>query len=200
MKSSISRSQGSDAHDTRPSGRFVLRLDSSLHAALKREAAHQQCSLNEYCVRVLATQGAAGDPDAAGVVAEVRRLAGTALVGVVAYGSWARGEPSDASDVDLLVVLDARVELTRALYRTWDATPLKWATRDVDLHLVHPIEPAQELSGTWAEAATDGIVLCDRGFELSRQLVCARQRIAAGELVRRVAHGQPYWVQGLPHA
>ena len=68
------------------------------------------------------------------------------------------------------------------------------------MHLVHPIEPAQELSGTWAEAATDGIVLCDRGFELSRQLVGARQRIAAGELVRRVAHGQPYWVRGLPHA
>lgn len=200
MKSSIRRSRGSNPPAARPSGRFVLRLDPLLHAALKLEAAEQKCSLNEYCVRVLAAQGGAGDPDAAGVVAEVRRLAGTALLGVVAYGSWARGEPSDASDVDLLVVLDSRVKLTRGLYRTWDASPLKWAARDVEVHLVHLSEPARELSGTWAEAATDGIVLCERGFKLSHQLVRVRQRIAAGELVRRVAHGQPYWVRGVCHA
>lgn len=194
MKSSIIRSQPDKRKDEPPSGRFVLRLDPSLHAALRREAAAAGCSLNEYCARTLSSRGAAGDVDAAGVVGEVRKLGGSSLVGIVAYGSWARGELSATSDVDLLVVLDAGVPLTRSLYRTWDALPLQWAGREVDLHLVHPFEPSRELSGTWSEAATDGIVLFERGFELSRRLAEVRRRIAAGEIVRRTAQGQPYWV------
>lgn len=200
MKGSIKTSPPKSGRDSDPSGRFVLRLERSLHAALRREAAAEKCSLNEYCARLLTSRGAAGDAAAAAVIAAVRTAAGPALLGIIAYGSWARGELADASDIDLLVVLDAAVPLTRALYRTWDALPLKWSDREVDVHLVHPLDPAQTLSGLWAEAATEGIVLCERGFELSRQLGAVRQRIATGELVRRVAHGQPYWVQGTRHA
>ncbi|NCA10545.1 nucleotidyltransferase domain-containing protein, partial [bacterium] len=109
---------------------------------------------------------------------------------------WARGEITDSSDVDLLVVLDPSLPITRALYRSWDERPLTWGGRGVDVHLVHLPEADAEISGTWAEAATDGIVLFERGLELSRRLSAMRRRIAAGEVVRHVAHGQPYWVRG----
>jgi hypothetical protein len=51
------------------------------------------------------------------------------------------------------------------------------------------------LSGLWAEAAVDGVVLYDRDLSVSRRLVEVRNRIVAGEIVRRRVHGQPYWVE-----
>jgi hypothetical protein len=50
------------------------------------------------------------------------------------------------------------------------------------------------VSGSWAEAAVCGIVLYDRNLALSRRLIGIRERIAAGGLVRRMAQGQPYWI------
>lgn len=199
MKGSITPSDAVSAADS-PSGRFVLRLDPELHAALRREAAELGLSLNEHCSRVMATQRACADGDAAAVIREIRRRAGGDLVGIVAYGSWARGEPTDTSDVDLLVVLDERLPITRSLYRSWDDTRLRWGARDVDVHLVHPPRPETGISGTWAEAATDGILLFERDLLLSRRLAEIRRRIAGGELVRRTVHGQPYWVHGGDHA
>ena len=45
---------------------------------------------------------------------------GDDLAGVVVYGSFARGESGDRSDVDLLVVLGTGKPITRALYRGWE--------------------------------------------------------------------------------
>ncbi|MFM8380100.1 MAG: toxin-antitoxin system HicB family antitoxin [Planctomycetia bacterium] len=200
MKRSINlpraRRRSAAARGKAASGKFVLRLDPQLHAELRREATRHGLSLNEHCAQVMTVHRAAGDAAAATVIREVRRLAGESLVGVVAYGSWARGEVADSSDVDLLVVLEPVLPITRELYRAWDEQPLTWGGRSVDLHLVHLPEAEAEISGTWAEAATDGIVLFERGLDLSRRLADIRRRIAAGEIVRHVAHGQPYWVRG----
>lgn len=184
------------AHNDAASGRFVIRLDPALHAELRREAADLGISLNEHCARVMAVHRAGGDAAAAAVIREVRRRVGGDLVGVVVYGSWARGELTDASDVDLLVVVEPSLPISRSLYRSWDETPLRWGDRCVDVHFVHLPRLEDELSSTWAEAATDGIVLFERGLALSRRLGDIRRRIAAGELTRHVTHGQPYWVRG----
>ena len=55
--------------------------------------------------------------------------------------------------------------------------------------------PAAEgrFSGLWAEVALDGLVLLEREWSLSEHLARVRRAIAAGRLVRRVVHGQPYW-------
>jgi len=177
------------------SGRFVLRIDPGLHVLLRSEAAAQGLSLNEHCARILAAPGAGGDAAAAAVIRAVRQRAGAALVGVVAYGSWSRGELADTSDIDLLVVLESSVPITRSLYHAWDDPPLHWGLRGVDIHLVHLPEPAAEISSTWAEASTEGVVLFERGLDLSRGLIHIRQRIAAGELERHSVQGQPYWVR-----
>jgi predicted nucleotidyltransferase len=180
-----------------PSGRFVLRIDPGLHAVLRRAAREAGLSLNDYCARRLAEPPApAAAPDALGLA--VRRaveLFGEDLVGVAAFGSWTRGELRSGSDLDLLVVLEPRVRLDRRLYRRWDEQPLEWGGRVVESHFAHLPAVDAAPSGIWAEVAIDGIVLFERGFRLSAVLVRVRHEIVSGRLVRKVAHGQPYWVR-----
>jgi predicted nucleotidyltransferase len=176
------------------SGRFVLRLPPALHSALQAAARAGGLSLNEYCVRRLAAgaTGLATDPGAATLVAHASAIAADALVGVVLHGSWTRGEATAASDVDVLIVVDARISLGRALYHAWDEQPAAWQDRPVDASFAHlPHEPVT--GGLWPEIAVNGLVLFERNWEISAQLVRIRQAIADGRLVRRVAHGQPYW-------
>jgi hypothetical protein len=179
----------------RPSGRFLLRIDPALHAALRRAAREAGVSLNDYCGRSLAApagrSGAAGP--AADVVRRAAALFGEHLAGVLLYGSVARGEAEASSDADVLVVVERRVRLTRSLYRRWDEAPVAWEGRTIDPHFAHPPDFAAPPSGLWAEVALDGIVLFERGLTLSRALVRIRREILAGRLERRVVHGQPYW-------
>lgn len=178
-----------------PSGRFVLRIDPTLHAVLREAADQASLSLNEYCARKLATGGVG--PDAPGWQAVERAAAvlGGSLVGVAVYGSWARGEPMESSDVDVLVVAEEDAPVTRGLYRRWDEEPVRWEGRRVEPHFVHLPPPGRLPSGTWAEVALDGIVLFDRNLALSRCLVGLRKLILDGSVERREVHGQPYWVQ-----
>ena len=179
------------------SGRFILRVSPGLHAALRGAARDAGVSLNDYCARKLALP--AGNPTALGgataVVEQAAALFGGDLLGVVAYGSWARGEALSTSDVDVLVVVEPSAPLTRELYRRWDATPLTWDGRPVEPHFVHLRGAGEPTTGVWAEAAVDGIVLLERGTGVSARLAQARRDIVAGRLVRRIVHGQPYWAE-----
>lgn len=175
--------------------RFLLRLPRGLHRTLQRAAASESLSLNEYCIRRLgaAGPGLAAQPSAMAVVEHAASVAGATLVGVIVYGSWARGSAGPGSDVDVLIVLDPTRPLTRSLYRDWDVRPLAWDGRIVDPHFVH-LPPDGRASGVWGEAAVDGVILFESGLRLSSVLAQVRRNIVAGRLVRRVAHGQPYWV------
>jgi hypothetical protein len=183
--------------DSSASGRFVLRIDPGLHAALRAAARAQGVSLNEYCATRLATP--IGDLHAFGGAAEaVRRAAavlGDALVGIVAFGSWARGELADSSDIDLLVVADEPVPITRALYRTWDEAPVVWNGHAVEPHFVRMPVAAQAISGLWAEVALDGIVIFERDLRVAVHLAHLRRALASGRLRRGEVHGQGYWAQ-----
>jgi predicted nucleotidyltransferase len=183
------------------SGKFVLRLDPRLHGLLREDARAATVSLNDWCGRTLAAPGANGLLDAAPeVVLSIRsRLAGD-LAGIIVYGSFARGDMASGSDVDLLVVLEAGVPITRSLYRDWEGSLPAWNGREVDLHFVHLPASADGASGSWAEAAVCGIVLYDRHLAVSRRLIAIRERIAAGALVRRMSQGQPYWIHEEPDA
>lgn len=202
MRSSISRSKkpGRPAVRSRASGTFVLRVKPQLHGLLREDALATGTSLNDWCSRTLAAPGAGGLDDAADVVLALRSRLKDDLLGVIVYGSFARGELAAGSDVDLLVVVAKNVPITRAFYREWEGKVPTWQGRDVDLHFVHLPNPAERVSGSWAEAAVCGIVLYERDLAVSRRLIEIRGRIAAGELVRRMAQGQPYWVYEDRHA
>jgi len=178
-----------------PSGRFVLRIDAALHRTLREDAVQAGLSLNEYCARKLALPEGSVSGPAADAVRRASTIAGRSLVGIVAFGSWARGDLVDSSDVDLLIVLDGSVSIDRRLYREWDRSPLSWESHPIEPHFVHLPPPDGRLSSVWAEVAVDGVVLFERGFVISRHLVEIRQEIAAGRIVRRMIHGQPYWVE-----
>jgi predicted nucleotidyltransferase len=183
----------SDSDQDRPSGRFVLRLDPGLHAALRSAARAAGVSLNEYCARRLSAPGREGVDGAAEVVGRASQVVGAELAGVVLFGSWARGEATAESDVDVLIVL-RRGRVTRELYRAWDAAPVEWEGRPVEPHFVTLPEPGTPPSGLWAEVAIDGVVLYEVDVELSRRLAEVRRRIAEGALVRRWSNGHAYWV------
>ena len=179
------------------SGRFVLRLDPDLHAELHRAAAVRGTSLNAYCAQRLAAPGGVcpGFEDAADTIRCAGALMGESLIGVVVFGSWARGEPADTSDVDVLIVIDGDVPVTRALYRRWDEAPVAWSGRPVDPHFVHLPSQRRTPSGLWAEVAIDGIVLHDPRHRLFPQLAAVRRALAEGRLRRRTAHGAGYWTE-----
>jgi hypothetical protein len=179
------------------SGRFVLRLDPALHSQLRGAAAQCGVSLNEYCSRKLAapTSSCMADQGLAAAVSRASSLFGDRLIAVAAFGSWIRGEAAATSDIDLLVVLDARVALTRALYRRWDEGPVTALGRRVEPHFAHLPDPTVVVGGVWAEVALDGVVLFERELQLSTRLALVRRQILSGRLVRRIAHGQPYWAE-----
>ena len=98
-----------------------------------------------------------------------------------------------ASDVDVLIVVERTLALTRDLYRKWDRAPVDWEGRPVDAHFVHLPEAPERAGGVWCEAAIDGVVLDDLDSRVERTLQRIRRAIADGTLVRKHAHGQPHW-------
>jgi hypothetical protein len=129
------------------------------------------------------------------VVDRAREVVGVDLVGVVLYGSWARDEAADTSDVDVALVLDRSVSLGPQLYRAWEGSPLQWDGRPIEAQFVRIPAEGGTPSGFWAELALDGIVLFDPRFRVAKQLVRTRRDFAAGRLIRYVSHGQAYWVE-----
>lgn len=179
-----------------PSGRFVLRIDPGLHGTLRQAARAAATSLNEYCARKLASPGPWLDEEVSAVVERAASMLGQALVGVVAFGSWVRGEHDATSDFDVLLIAADDLAITRELYRRWDDAPgLAWKGLEVEPHFAHLPPDAEVPSGLWGEVAADGVILFERGFEVSTRLAAVRRRIADGDIVRRFAEGQPYWVR-----
>jgi predicted nucleotidyltransferase len=173
----------------------VVRVDPALHVRLRDGARAAGVSLNDYCIEKLAAPHAAVGP-AAEAVHRAASMLGAGLVAVAAYGSWARAEEAAESDVDLLVVVAPEVAIVRELYRQWDrAGPIHWDGHAVEPHFAHLPEAGERITGLWAEAAVDGVVLFDHGFRASKRLVEIRRRIVLGEVMRRWSHGQPYWVE-----
>lgn len=175
--------------------RLLLRLPRALHVLVQAGASAAGISVNEYCVRRLAAPGPGLTLDGPwlDVVTRAHGMFRTHLAGVMAHGSWVRGEATRDSDIDALVVVDSTVPLVRATYRRWDEDSLSWDGRRVDVHFVHLPDPDRPLSGLWYEAAVEGVIIHERAGAVSAQLLRARQAIAAGRVVRKVVQGQPYW-------
>ncbi len=180
----------------RASGRFVLRIDPGLHRTLRREAAAQNLSLNAYCATLLqkrtAPPASHGDARAFPWLADVEHAVGSELLGVVLFGSWARGEALEGSDTDLLIVLEPGSPLNRGRYEQWDAR----FGAELSPHFVTLPVAGEEYGSIWIEAAVDGTIVQDRSGRVAALLIAIRRQIAAGRYRRAMAHGHPYWTRG----
>lgn len=186
-----------DVKATLTTVRFLLRLPAEVHQTVVRAAGREGVSVNEYCVRRLTGDVSphARHRDLRALIARVEAVTPGKLIGLLLHGSWSRGEARTSSDVDILVVVDGSVGLTRALYQRWDEVSVTWDGRPVDAHFVHLPADALHAGGVWCEAAIDGQILVDPNGRIERMLVEIRRAIAEGRLLRRRAHGQPYWTR-----
>ncbi len=175
--------------------RVLLRLPADVHRALTGEAVDAGLSFNELCVRRLSAQAHPHDVTTArsAIVGRAGRTFGCHLLGVVAVGSWVRGEAATGSDIDVLIVLDAGTPLSRDLYRRWDTQAATVEGRDVDAHFIHPPVSDAPPSAPWCEAAVDGVVWFDKDGGIVAHLGRIRRAIAEHRVVRKLVHGQPYW-------
>lgn len=182
------------------SGKFVLRVGPELHRQLVAQAKAAGQSLNEHCARRLA----AGPPAARfasfgldeAVVSALVNAVDPRPLGVVLFGSVARGEQTEASDMDLLVVLAEGLQPTRALYRDVERkVDLSGLRPAPSLHLVSLPGRAADSGSLWFEVALDGVVLWEQGTRISARLRDVRRHISEGRRVRRHAYGHPYWVR-----
>jgi predicted nucleotidyltransferase len=180
------------------SGKFVLRVPQDLHRTLKNRAARRGISLNELCVQALESYLAAGQADKTSRTNEkqrwfrvIKKLLDESLLGVILFGSTARGEARSTSDIDLLIVVSSDLPLNRRLYALWDE---HLSEENYSPHFVHLPENIDSAGSIWYEAAVDGIVLYEKGRQLSRFLGRIRRKIVSGGVERRVAYGHPYWI------
>lgn len=191
------------------SGKFVLRVPSELHLRLKELSLARRISLNELCSRKLselkdleAVEETAFS-DSHSLFQEIhRRFPG--VVSIVLFGSVARGEQTQASDIDLLLVMSEETVLSRELYSAWDKLCSALSERfpqamKFSPHFVHLPKTVMEAGSLWFEVALDGKIMAAEDVSVSRFLYCVREKMAQGKIQRKLSHGHPYWIKKETH-
>ncbi|MBI1862079.1 MAG: nucleotidyltransferase domain-containing protein [Deltaproteobacteria bacterium] len=120
------------------------------------------------------------------------------LEGLALFGSSARGEATEGSDVDLLIVLASSGAIDRSLYDWWHAHTEalhKKGTPSLSPHFVAlPAKPST-VGSLWYEVAREGVICWDRNFRVTSVLRELREAMERGEVIRKVTYGHPYWVK-----
>ena len=128
-------------------------------------------------------------------VSHLRAAFGDNLMGVALYGSRARGEAREASDVDLLVI-------ARDLPAHWQARtrglhdPLRQISDAPPMYVYGktPEECESQFPSLYLDFGLDGIVLYEREGYLSRKLGRIREIIRETGLVRRrLSENNMFW-------
>ncbi len=184
------------------SGRFVLRLPSSLHGQLAREAERRGLSMNRLCGDLLQNALEKGGETEGRRFAALSPLVTTLkkhfkgdLLGVLVFGSQVTGRSSDSSDIDLLIVLSDRCPLTRALYRWWDDHVSLPSGPVVNPQFVHLPAETERAGGLWLEVASASKILWEDGGRVSKAIHALRNLIAQDRFRRCWSNGLPYWVK-----
>lgn len=127
------------------------------------------------------------------VIAALKQVLQERLIGVVLFGSRARGDAGQLSDWDLLVI--ARDLPERAFARhLWlkDALPANWRAR-VAILAKTPAEFEAALAAIYLDIALDGVVLFDTDGYLTSHLTRLRQLIETRGLRRETHQRDQAW-------
>ncbi len=179
------------------SGKFVLRAGIDLHGRLYRYAQSRKISLNEACKELLENALSSESikhnlPFGLDKLISASSPLVEKVIGIILYGSWARGESTEISDIDILAIIGESFPVNRAMYGEVDR--LLEVDSSVSLMLAHLPHKGERPGSLWLEVAQDGILLYDKNNEVARALSEIRRQIASGKVLRRESHGQGYWV------
>ncbi|MFN4896824.1 MAG: toxin-antitoxin system HicB family antitoxin [Pseudomonadota bacterium] len=177
---------------TAESSRILLRLPPELHQRAKERARELNVSLNSTLIRAIerGLSHAPAEQVEHTIITKATRQFGQAFIGLLLYGSRARGDAYDSSDTDLMVVVDHSVKIERRLYQTWDTLLPDYAS----LTIAHIPTTARDAGSLWLECALDARIIYDPTGALRRRLDEIRELILSGVFVRRTTHGQGYWI------
>jgi len=176
---------------------FLLRLEPPLFKALKSRAADSGVSMNEFCKSLLSKDPWSSKENFEDLRRFFKAKMKVELIGVVLFGSTARGTASLSSDIDILLVLENGNTISRDLYDYWDEFVRHQDKGELKKYSPHfsPLpEVALRTEGIWLETSLDGIVLWEQHFRVSRFLGTIRKAIAEQKLIRKISHGHPYWI------
>ena len=172
--------------------RILLRLTKPLHDAVKARAAREGLSVNSLLGRII-SQGIAhplADGITESIIQRARHEYGNQVIGLLLFGSQARGDQHERSDTDLLLVVSEELRIERSMYRAWDAL----LPECISLHIGHLPHTPSDAGSLWLECALDARILFDPTGAIKNTLSAVRDFITSGAVVRRVTHGQGYWV------
>lgn len=114
------------------------------------------------------------------------------ILGMILYGSQVRGNATEISDIDVLVVLDNAKKVNRALYSELDC--LKGLDPRVCIMLAHLPNEESKVGSLWLEVSQGCEVLMDTAKAIENVITRSKELIQHGKVVRKESHGQGYWV------
>lgn len=167
------------------SGKFVVRTSIELHLQLRDLARKNDISLNQLCLNKLSSSGEKFQFNF------LDKLP-FAVTGVLLYGSVARGEQTQQSDIDWLLIIPDEHPIDRQIFSELDRLTLP--DRRISLNASHLVKDTRQTSNFWLELSLDAEVLYDPSGEVRKSLLEIRKEIANGTYRRFLTHGQPYWV------
>jgi predicted nucleotidyltransferase len=189
-----------------PSGKFVVRLPPQVHQQLKSESLKRGLSLNELCQERLSLphqiQSQRSSPLPEIVLTEI--LATTKelklpIQGIILFGSFARGEQDETSDIDILLILSTEKKIERALYQEWDlafSNHRFFGPHEINVHFVYLPDDLKKCGSIWLECALEGLLVFEAPeAKIQKKVLKIRNLIAQGRWRRKFAHGHPYWTE-----
>lgn len=114
------------------------------------------------------------------------------ILGLILYGSQVRGDATEISDIDVLVVLDSAIKINRALYSELDY--LEELDPRVCIMLTHLPNEESKLGSLWLEVSQCCEVLMDPTKAIKKVITRSKKLIQDEKVVRKKSHGQGYWV------
>lgn len=172
--------------------RILLRLTSNIHAKLKARATERGRSINSL-IEQYVIQGLNSGVDHEtweALKKEAKRLYKKNLIGLLLFGSQARGDVHDQSDTDILIVVTPNIRIERDLYRPWDSR----LADNISVNITNLPKTATDAGSLWLECALDAQIIYDPSAQIKTMLSCIRELITSGKVRRHVTHGQGFWV------
>lgn len=183
---------------------YLLRLPEGNLNKLKRMALDMNCSINQMINKVL--EQFIGDAPSESaesklVSTTLNSSLGKNIEAIILFGSVAKSISTASSDYDLLIVMAEDVEIKRSLYRTWDQEVVPSLTfemtngKPTSPHFVNLKSDISEIHGLWLEVAISGKTLWMKNSKTDKLINKIRLAISQNEFMRKLSHGQPYWVR-----